>query len=76
MGNSLRAAFPVVATAEVLFQPDIKADEEVATAHLFDLEFRGAGAPIAPGDWNHRPTKPPDDGLQRQLHRQIEMGGD
>ena len=54
----------VVATAEIFLQPAIEGDEQVATAHLLDLEFRFACASIAPGDGNYCPGISSHDGLQ------------
>src|SRR5207249_8884654 len=66
----------VVATAEVLLQPDVQADEEIAAAHLLELQLGPAGPPVAPGDRDHRPAEAPHDRLERQLHRQVEVGRD
>src|ERR1700733_1459899 len=55
----------VIATTEVLLQPAIESDEQVAAAHLLDLEFRLAGATVTPSNRNHRPGIFPHDGLQR-----------
>ena len=45
----------IVAFAKVFFEPDVEADEEVTATHFVDLEFGGAGATIAPSNWNHGP---------------------
>lgn len=38
----MRDAF-VISLAEVLFQPDIEAEEEIAAAHLFNFQLGCAG---------------------------------
>src|SRR6476646_5400646 len=45
----------IVAFAKVFFEPDVEANEEVTATHFVDLEFGGAGATIAPSNWNHSP---------------------
>ena len=64
----------VVAAAEVFLQPDVHADEEIAAPHFLDLQLGHAVLPVAPGDRDHGPGVAPDDGLERQLDRQVEMG--
>ena len=71
----MRRAF-VISLAEVLFQPDVEADKEVAAAHFLDFQFRRAGAPVAPGNGERGPTKTADDRLERYFHRDIEMRRD
>ena len=66
----------VISLAEVLLQPDVKADEKIAAAHFFNFQLGRAGAPVAPGDGERGPAKPADDGLERYLHRDVEMRGD
>ena len=66
----------VIALAEVLLQPDVEANEEVAAAHFFYFQLWRAGAPVAPGDGERGPAKAADDGLERYLHRDVEMRGD
>ena len=62
-----------VSAAEVFFQPDVAADEEVAAAHFLDLQLGDAGAAIAPGDRHDRPGVAAHDGLERQLDREVEV---
>ena len=50
-----RSLLLVIAAAEILFQPDIQADEEVAAAHFLDGKFRISHAPVPPGNGNYRP---------------------
>src|ERR1035441_7517261 len=69
----MKSLFLEVPTAEVLLQPAIEGDEQIAAAHLPDLEFRFAGASVAPGDWHYRPGISAHDGLQRQFHREVEV---
>ena len=66
----------VVPTREIFFQPDIEADEEVATAHFLDLELGGAGAAVAPSDGDGGKTEPTDDGFEREFDRDVEMRGE
>ena len=67
-------AFFVIAAAEVLLQPHVEADEEVAAAHLFEGEFGNAGAAIPPGYRHDSPTISPHNRFEWQFDRQIEMG--
>src|SRR3954468_13286197 len=58
-GGSL--AFPglvlaVIAAAEIFLEPDVEADKEITAAHFLDFQLGLAGAAIAPGDGDHRPT--------------------
>ena len=72
-----RILFPAVITpAEMLFQPDVAADEEVTTAHLLDLQFRLTRATVFPGDGHHRPGEATHNRFERQFHREIEMRRD
>ena len=66
----------VVSLTEVLFQPDIKANEKIATSHLLNLQFWGAGASVAPGDGDRGPSKAAHNRLEWYLHRDVEMGRD
>jgi len=63
----------VVAAAEILFQPDIQADEEVTAAHLLDEELRRPRAAVSPGNRHNRPAISADYGLQWKFNGQIEM---
>src|SRR6266545_3913255 len=67
-------ASPVVASAKVLFKPNIKADEKIAATHLLDLQLRLTGAPISPRNWHTLPFIPADDSFKRYFDRQVEMG--
>jgi hypothetical protein len=63
----------VISRTEVLLQPDIKADEQIAAPHLFDFQLGRAGASVAPGDGERGPTKTAHDRLERYLHRDVKM---
>ena len=65
--------FPVVAAAEIFLQPEVGADEEIAAAHLLDLELGLAVFAVLPGDGDDRPRVAADDGLQGDLDGQVEM---
>lgn len=64
----------VIAARKIFFQPDIKADEQIAAAHFLDLEFRLASAAVAPSDGDHGEGKSSDDGFERQLDCDVEVG--
>src|SRR4051812_19182179 len=66
----------VISTAEILLQPNVKADKQIAAAHFLDLQFRSAAAPVPPGNRNRRPTVAAHNRLQRNLDREVEMRGD
>ena len=66
----------VIPLAEVLFEPDVEANEKIAAAHLFDSKLWSAGTPVAPRDGECGPTKAPHDCLERYLHRDVEMRRD
>src|SRR4030095_4994410 len=66
----------VVTSAEVLFQPDVETDEQVATAHLRESQTALAGTPVPPRDRDDGPREAAHDGLERQLDGQVEMGRD
>jgi hypothetical protein len=51
-------AAAVIAPAEVFFQPDIGADEEVAAAHLFDLQLGDPEFAVVPADRGNRVSPP------------------
>ena len=75
VGRSLHL-FPVIPTAEILFQPHVENDEQIPAAHLLEHQFCFARPPIAPGDGNHRPGVTAHDRLQRNFNREVEMRGD
>ena len=64
----------IIPAREILLQPDIEADEQIAAAHFLDLEFRLASAAVAPGDGDHGEGKSSDDGFERQLDCDVEVG--
>src|ERR1044072_1511029 len=66
----------VTSLAEVLLQPDVEADEQIAAAHFFDFELGRTGAPVAPGDGKRGPAEAAHDGLELYLHRDVEMRSD
>ena len=61
---------------EVFFEPNIQADKEVAAAHFLDLELCGAGAAVAPGDWDCGEAESADDSFKREFDRDVEMWGE
>src|SRR5215469_13524126 len=69
----IAAGFSIVATAEIFLQPYVKADKEIAAAHLFNFQLRTSSAAVTPGDWDHRPRITTNDCFKRQLDREIEM---
>src|SRR4051812_851766 len=69
-----RSMSPVVTSAEVLFQPDVRTDEEVSTAHLLDLQFRFAVFAVLPGDRRDGITETADDRFQGDFYREVEVG--
>ena len=71
-----RDPLPVVAGAEVLLEPHVEDDEEVAASHLLDLQLRLAGPPVAPGDRDDGPAVAAHDRLQGQLDEDVEVRGD
>ena len=64
---------PVIAPAEILFQPAIQRDEQIAAAHLSDLQLRFSVSPVAPRDGHRRPGVSADNRFQRQFDSQVEM---
>src|ERR1035438_5662296 len=64
---------PVVATAEIFFQPYIGADEKVAAAHFLDLELGDTVFSVLPGDGYDRPGIAAHDGFERDLDGEVEM---
>ena len=67
--------FPnVIPSGEIFFQPNVEADEEIATAHFLDFEFGDAGAAVAPGDGDGGETEAANDGFQREFNRDVEVG--
>lgn len=54
----------VIAAAKILFEPDVKANEQVATAHFFNLQFRNSAPSIPPRNGNHRPSEATGDRLE------------
>src|ERR1700677_4443054 len=65
-----------VAAAEILLQPDIHADEEIAAPHLLYLELGDAVLAVLPGDGDDGPRVSPHDRLEGKLHREVEMRRD
>ena len=53
----------IIPTAEILLEPYVEADEEVAAAHLFNLQLRRARAPVTPGNRDRCPRVTADDRL-------------
>ena len=63
----------VVAAGEVFFEPDIKADEKISTAHFPDCQLSDTMPSVAPCNGYDGPAIPSHDGLERQLDRNIEV---
>ena len=63
----------VVSAAEVFFQPQVGADEEIAAAHFFDLQLGLAVLAVLPRNGRNRPGIAAHDGLQWNFHGEIEM---
>src|SRR5438552_12074774 len=72
----LSLPFLVVAAAEIFFQPNIKADEQVAAAHFLYFEFWSAGAAVAPGNRNDRPGVAAHNRFERQFDGEIKVRSD
>src|SRR3954470_14020088 len=72
--GSLRAS--IIPGAEIFLQPDVETDEEISAAHFLDFQFSRAAPPVPPGNRHRRPTVAAHDRLQRNLDREVEMGGD
>src|SRR5690606_25164648 len=62
---------PVVAPAEVFLEPDVRADEEIAAAHLLDFELGYTVLAVAPGDRGDGEGVPADNRLQGEFDREI-----
>gem|GEM_PF-6111620 len=65
----------VVAAAEVVLEEHVEHDEQVAAAHLLELELRLAGGAVAPGDRHDGVAVAADERLQRDLDREVEVVG-
>lgn len=63
----------IVAAAEILLQPYIQTDEEIAAAHFPDFQLGLPVAAISPCDGRDRPRIASYNGLQGQFHSEIEM---
>ena len=63
----------IIPAREIFFQPDIEADEQIAAAHFFDLEFRLTGAAVAPGDGDDGEGKTSHNGFEGKLDRDVEV---
>lgn len=66
--------FAVISLREVLFEPYIQADKEVAAAHFLDFQLGLARAPVAPGDRNSGPGIASYYRLKRKFDRDVEVG--
>src|SRR5205085_7783768 len=62
--------------AEIFFQPNVKADKQIAASHFLDLQFGDAAATISPGDRDGRPGEAANDRFQGELDREVEMRRD
>ncbi len=72
----LGRGFSVIAPGEILFEPDVEHDEEVAAAHFFDFEFGQAGAAVAPGDGDDGEAVAADDGFEGEFDGDVEVRGE
>ena len=70
---AINFAFPVIAPAEILFEPYVKAGKKISAAHFSNRELCFSRAAVAPSDRNHRPRITTHDRFKRQFHREIEM---
>src|ERR1043166_8958329 len=67
---------PVIASAEIFFQPDVEADEQITAAHFLDLQFCLACASVLPSDGHRSPSEAAHNRFQWQLHRQVKVWRD
>ena len=74
-GATFAGTLVIVAAREVLFEPDVEADEKVAAAHLADLQLGDARAAVSPSDGNRGPGVSSDNRLQRKLDREVKVRG-
>ena len=72
-GKAFSILHTIIPAREILLQPDIEADEQIAAAHFLDLEFRLTGAAVAPGDGDDGEGKSSDNGFERKLDRDVEV---
>src|ERR1035437_3539692 len=72
--STRNSSFPIIAAAEIFFQPDIGADEEIPAAHFADLELGHTMLPVLPGNRHDGPRVAANDRLERKFDRQVEMG--
>src|SRR5678809_793032 len=66
----------IIPPTEIFFQPDIQTNEQIATAHFFDLQFGVTSAPVTPGNRNDGPSEAAHNGFQRQFDGQVKMRGE
>lgn len=66
----------IISPAEIPLQPDIEADEEIATPHLLNPELSDPVAAVAPSDGDRGEGVAAYDGLQGKLNGKIEMRGE
>ena len=66
----------VITPAEILLEPDIEADEEVAEPISRIFRWASPVQAVAPSDGKDGPGKAPHDGLERQLNGEIEVRRD
>src|SRR5580700_6743678 len=65
----------VIAAGEILLKPEVEDDEQVAAAHLLDLQFGETSFAIGPAYRNHRVGVAADNRFQRHFHGKVEMRG-
>jgi len=70
--EDLRANWPswatrffIITSAEIFFEPDVKADKKVSTTHFLDLKLRRACPAVSPGDWDNSPGEAADNSFKR-----------
>ncbi len=66
----------VVPAAHVPLEQHVKDDEGVAAPHLAEVELRSPGAATVPGDRDDPVAVAPNDRLERNLDRQVEVVGE
>src|SRR5437879_6524505 len=63
----------IIATREMLLQPQVQHDKQVAAAHFLELQFGNSRCPVGPTDRHHGKGVPPNQRLQRHFHGEVEV---
>src|SRR5450755_2394256 len=63
----------IVAAAQVLLEPYVQDDEQIPAPHFLQPELGLAVTPVGPADRDHGVAVAARDGLERQLHGQVEV---